>query len=54
MCLVQKNIVRIAGNTHQPLRHKAAQEMRVGPSKSACRSRFQTASRCLGLKGLKW
>jgi hypothetical protein len=25
-------------STHQPLRHDVAREMRVGPSKSACRS----------------
>ena len=30
------------------MRHEAAQEMKVGPSKSACRSRLQTASSCMG------
>ena len=30
------------------VRHEAAQEMRVGPSKPACRSRFQTTSSCMG------
>ena len=30
------------------VRHEAAQEMRVGPSKSAYRSRLQTASSCMG------
>jgi len=28
--------------------HEAAKEMRVGPSKPACRSRLQTAKSCVG------
>jgi len=30
------------------VRHKAAKEMRVGPSKSACRGRLQTTKSCVG------
>jgi hypothetical protein len=30
------------------VRHEAAQEMRVGPSEPACRSRLQTTLSCIG------
>ncbi len=36
----------------QVVRHEAAQEMRVGPSESACRSRLQNTSSCIGKKPL--
>jgi len=32
------------------VRHEAVQEMRVGPSESACRSRLQNTSSCCGQK----
>ena len=32
----------------QKVRHEATQEMRVGPSEPACRSRFQTTLSCVG------
>ena len=36
----------------QRVRHEASQEMRVGPSEPAFRSRFQTTSSCMGKEPL--
>jgi len=36
------------------VRHEVAQEMRGGPSKSACRSRLQTTSSCSGKESGWW
>ena len=42
----------INSNILQVVRHEAAQEMRVGPSESACRSRLQNTSSCIGKEPL--
>jgi hypothetical protein len=35
-------------DTLEIVRHEAVQEMRVGPSESACRSRLQSTLSCIG------
>ena len=47
--VVEPGAIPSATVTFHPLvRHEAAQEMRVGPSKSACRSGLQTTLSCDG------
>ena len=46
----RRHPLTLAVDTLEIVCHEAVQEMRVGPSESACRSRLQNTSSCCGQK----